>query len=235
MAQTDDEAGMTATVEHVNDDFSKAASVHIDGLAWLPSPMAGVERKLLDRVGGEVARATSVVRFLAGHSFSPHTHGGGEEYYVLGGVFSDSSGDYGKGWYVRNPPGSSHRPYSGNGCEIFVKLCQMREEGELAIAIDSNAMAFSPVVGRLGFFEKKLFSASGWHEEVAIEKITAECEAVEETFADGAEILVLEGALHDGTQTHRATSWARYPYGARVMLSAEQQAVYFIKRGIVYP
>ena len=235
MVQANEEAGMTATVEHVNDDFSKPASVNIDGLAWLPSPMAGVERKMLDRVGGEVARATSVVRFMAGHSFSPHTHGGGEEYFVIGGVFSDSSGDYSQGWYVRNPPGSSHTPHSGNGCEIFVKLCQMRDEGELAIAVDSNAMAFAPVVGRLGFFEKKLFSATGWHEEVSIEKITAECEAVPETFEDGAEILVLEGALSDGTATHAATSWARYPYGATVTLSAETQAVYLIKRGVVYP
>lgn len=235
MAQANEEAGMTSTIEHVNDDFSKAASVNIDGLAWLPSPMAGVERKLLDRVGGEVARATSVVRFMAGHSFSEHTHGGGEECFVLAGVFSDSSGDYSQGWYVRNPPGSSHKPHSGNGCEIFVKLCQMREEGELAIAIDSNAMAFTPVVGRLGFFEKKLFSASGWYEEVAIEKITAECAAEPETFADGAEILVLEGALHDGAVTHQATSWARYPYGAVVTLSTEHQAVYLIKRGIVFP
>ena len=56
--------------------------------------MPGVERKMLDRVGGEVARATSIVRYAPGSVFSKHTHSGGEEFYVLEGVFSDETGDF---------------------------------------------------------------------------------------------------------------------------------------------
>ena len=74
--------------------------------------MAGVERRMLDRIGDEVARATSIVRYAAGSRFSPHTHGGGEEFLVLDGVFQDEHGDYPAGSYVRNPPTSRHTPGS---------------------------------------------------------------------------------------------------------------------------
>ena len=40
--------------------------------------MPGVERMMLDRIGGEVARATSLVRYAPNSTFSPHVHSGGE-------------------------------------------------------------------------------------------------------------------------------------------------------------
>ena len=49
--------------------------------------MTGVERRMLDRIGDEVARATSIVRCAPGSHFSPHTHTGGEEFIVIEGVF----------------------------------------------------------------------------------------------------------------------------------------------------
>jgi hypothetical protein len=41
---------------------------------WSPSPMAGVERQMLDRIGGEVARTTTIARYAPGSRFSPPTH-----------------------------------------------------------------------------------------------------------------------------------------------------------------
>jgi anti-sigma factor ChrR (cupin superfamily) len=45
--------------------------------------MHGVERRMLDRIGDEVARATSIVRYASESRFSPHVHDGGEEFLVL--------------------------------------------------------------------------------------------------------------------------------------------------------
>src|SRR6056297_2598515 len=70
--------------------------------------MPGVRRRMLDRIGNEVARATTIVRFDPGSAFSAHTHDGGEEYLVLDGTFQDEDGDFPAGSYVRNPPTSSH-------------------------------------------------------------------------------------------------------------------------------
>ena len=78
----------------LNADFSQRAAVHAAKLPWTPSPMAGVHRRMLDRIGDEVARATSIVRYAPHSHFSPHTHGGGEEFLVLDGVFQDEHGDY---------------------------------------------------------------------------------------------------------------------------------------------
>ena len=108
----------------LNADFSKRAAVHAAGIPWVPSPMAGVDRRMLDRIGEEVARATSIVRYAPGSHFSPHTHGGGEELLVLEGEFSDEFGGFPAGSYIRNPPTSRHTPRSGPGCVLLVKLWQ---------------------------------------------------------------------------------------------------------------
>ncbi|SUV87500.1 ChrR Cupin-like domain [Bordetella pertussis] len=63
---------------------------------------------MLDRWGGEKGRATSIVRYAPGACFPRHEHPGGEEILVLAGSFSEEGGRYPAGWYLRNPPGSSH-------------------------------------------------------------------------------------------------------------------------------
>src|SRR5215475_158327 len=78
----------------LNADFSQRATVHSATLDWIPSPVAGVERRMLDRIGGEVARATTIVRYAPHSRFSSHVHGGGEEFLVLEGVFQDEHGDF---------------------------------------------------------------------------------------------------------------------------------------------
>src|SRR6267154_2567497 len=102
--------------EKLNHDLAAAAIVDSNVLAWTPSPLPGVERRFLERDGGEIARATSIVRYAPGGAFSPHVHDKGEEYLVLSGVFSDESGDFAQGTYVRNPPGSRHAPFTRDGC-----------------------------------------------------------------------------------------------------------------------
>ncbi|MDH3695504.1 MAG: cupin domain-containing protein, partial [Gammaproteobacteria bacterium] len=127
---------------HLNADFSQRALVNSQQQAWFESPLPGVERRMLDRIGDEVARATSIVRYAPGSYFSPHTHSGGEEFLVLEGVFSDEHGDYGPGAYVRNPVGSSHKPFSENGCTIFVKLWQMKKDDQEFVRLNTNAMTW---------------------------------------------------------------------------------------------
>ena len=93
---------------------------------------------MLDRIGDEVARATSIVRYASGSSFSRHEHAKGEEFLVLDGVFSDNHGDYPAGFYVRNPPGSGHAPFSKDGCRILVKLRQFDPQDLTPVVIDAG-------------------------------------------------------------------------------------------------
>lgn len=73
----------------LNADFSQRAAVHAARLEWVTSPIAGVDRRMLDRIGEEVARATSIVRYAPASHFSAHTHGGGEEFLIMAGTFQD--------------------------------------------------------------------------------------------------------------------------------------------------
>jgi len=62
----------------LNADFSHFACVTPEEYQWVDSPSAGVERMMFDRIGDEVARATSLVRYAPNTKFERHTHGGGE-------------------------------------------------------------------------------------------------------------------------------------------------------------
>jgi len=192
----------------INSDFSR--SVHVSGTdhQWIASPQAGVERVLLDRVGTEVARATSLVRYAAGSSFPRHTHDGGEEILVLDGVFSDDSGDYPAGWYLRNPPGSSHRPHSHGGALILVKLRQMHPARQGLVRIDTHApQAWQ---ARAGYALCPLYDHPT--EQVALVRLELDTLLPVET-RQGAELLVVSGTLHDGTRPYPACSWLRTAAG----------------------
>src|SRR5438552_12978882 len=134
----------------LNADFSKRAVVHAAEIPWKASPIAGVDRRMLDRIGDEVAQATSIVRYAPNSRFSPHVHGGGEEFLVLSGVFQDEHGDFPSGSYLRNPPGTRHTPGSEPGCVIFVKLWQFDPADQKQVRLGTAAMAYVEAAGRPG-------------------------------------------------------------------------------------
>ena len=119
---------MTTPPALYNSDFEQHVVIRPEDYHWIPSPMPGVERMLLDRIGEESARATSLVRYAPNSEFSEHRHSGGEEFLVLEGVFEDEHAKYPVGTYVRNPIGTAHTPRIGKeGALIFVKLQQFAE------------------------------------------------------------------------------------------------------------
>ena len=78
----------------LNSDFIRRAVMHGANFDWVASPIAGIDRRMLDRVGAEVARATTIVRYAPDSQFSAHVHSGGEEILVLDGVFQDEHGNF---------------------------------------------------------------------------------------------------------------------------------------------
>jgi anti-sigma factor ChrR (cupin superfamily) len=94
----------------LNSDLSQRCAVNNHTLDWVASPAGGVSRRLLARDGGEVARATSVLRYASGCAFAAHTHGGGKKILVLEGTLHDEHGEYGPGTDIKNPVGSAKCP-----------------------------------------------------------------------------------------------------------------------------
>jgi anti-sigma factor ChrR (cupin superfamily) len=195
----------------LNADFSQRIVVHAARLAWTPSPVAGVERRMLDRIGEEVARATSLVRYAPQSRFTAHTHGGGEEFLVLEGVFQDEHGDFPAGSYIRNPPTSSHTPGSAPGCTIFVKLWQFDPDDRTHVRIDTAKMPYIPLSERPGVEVMPLFEDK--HESVRLERWAPDAEIILPATA-GMEVLVLDGGFSEGGESFEPQSWLRLPAGA---------------------
>ena len=192
----------------LNADFALPVVIRPGDTPWVASPLAGVERRMLDRIGEELARATSIVRYAPGSHFSAHGHPGGEEFLVLDGVFSDERGDYPAGTYVRNPIGSRHAPFSREGCTIFVKLMQFDAADRAEVVIDSRRAEWTP--GALpGQRELALHAFAA--EQVRLLRWAPGTAQALQGYPGGAELLVLEGSLQDERGTYPAGSWLRYP------------------------
>jgi len=213
----------------LNADFSQRVAVHAAQLPWVASPIAGVDRRMLDRIGDEVARATSIVRYAPASRFSAHTHGGGEEFLVLDGVFQDEHGDYPAGCYVRNPPTSRHTPGSAPGCVLFVKLWQFDLQDRTPVRLEAGTLAYEPAQDRLGVEIAPLFDDG--REEVRMERWLPNA-AVALDLPAGGEFLVLDGTCSEGGASFTPQSWLRLPPGGRLTATASGDGcVLWVKTG----
>jgi anti-sigma factor ChrR (cupin superfamily) len=214
----------------INADFSKRARVVPKPQDWIASPAPGVERLMLDRVGDEVARATSIVRYAAGCSFDRHLHAMGEEFLVLDGVFSDESGDYPAGAYVRNPPGTGHAPFSADGCRILVKLRQFD-------ARDLNpVLVFTADKSSWDAGDDCIFLHGFESERVHMNRVAAGNKLQIGPDAGGAEAFVVSGDLKFDDVDSRDVlltpeSWLRLPPQDTLVLTASQDSIVFLKTG----
>lgn len=86
---------------------------------WHPGLVPGLNVLSLAEYDGA---HTALVNWDPGTLFQPHRHYGGEEIFVIAGVFQDEHGDYPAGTWLRSPHMSEHVPFSEPGCLIFVKV-----------------------------------------------------------------------------------------------------------------
>lgn len=213
----------------VNSNFSIPATVASKDYDWVPSTQLGVDRMMLDRLGNEKARATSVVRYAPGSAFPNHAHPGGEEILVLSGTFSDQSGDYPEGWYLRNPPGTTHAPHSDEGTTIFVKLWQMDQADKQTVQINTN----NPTswIKENGREVCKLFQDQD--ETTSLQRLPPN----EDLFKDlptenPAEIFVQLGSVCYLGVEYTKGSWLRLPNNSkRTILAGEHGATVYLKLG----
>ncbi|MDZ7587892.1 MAG: cupin domain-containing protein [Parasphingorhabdus sp.] len=201
-------------------------------MVWTPSPLPGVRRKMLDRVGAEVARATSIVEYAPGSSFARHSHSGGEEFLVLDGVFSDEHGDYPAGTYVRNPIGTAHTPFSRDGCTILVKLHQFdaADTAQFSVQIDSLPFEDGGAPG-IEFAWLHRFGS----ELVKIVRWGAGSCFPAHVHDGGSETFILSGELADEHGVYPAGSWNRAPAGSSHAPWSERGCLAWTKAGHLPP
>jgi len=212
----------------IHADLSLRAVVNSHDLPWVDSPMPGVQRRMLERDGEEVARATSVVRYAPNSYFEAHTHGGGEEFLVLEGIFSDESGDFPQGTYVRNPIGSRHEPYTKDGTTILVKLQQFDPGDQDFVRVDTNQREWLPgLVPGLHVMPLHEYGS----EHVALVKWAPGTKFAHHSHPQGEEIFVLSGVFADEHGTYPEGTWLRSPAGSVHTPFSDDGCIIYVKTG----
>jgi anti-sigma factor ChrR (cupin superfamily) len=212
---------------NINSDYSKRVVINHHELPWVPSPEVGIERRMLDRIGGEIAKASSIVRYLPHSSFPTHTHEFGEEILVLDGILSDEIGDYPAGTYIMNPPGSSHAPHSKTGCTLFVKLRHLGVDHVERELIDTKSAPWHQ--GMVPGLHVMPLMRQG--NGSTLVRWAPQTYFNPHKHYGGEEIFVVDGVFEDEHGRYPAGSWIRSPHLSLHQPFSKEGCTIFVKTG----
>jgi len=214
-----------------NLDYSKRLVINTNKNGWVPSKLPGINRCILERESPSESReaglSTSLVAYAPGSQYPAHDHPGGEEIFVLEGVFSDEHGDYRAGTYIRNPAGIQHAPFSKQGCKLFVKLNQFLSDDQKKVVIDTNEQPWLPGHGLLQVMPLEKFGDVS----TALVKWPKGATFMFHRHFGGEEIFVLKGAFIDENGKYPKGTWIRNPHLSVHNPHTEEETVILVKTG----
>ena len=211
----------------MNMNLDQSVSINTNKCNWAITPHHGILRKKLERELSEIGHATSIVQYKSGTSFKYHSHPNGEEILVLNGTFSDQFGHYKKGAYIRNPPNSSHAPFSKGGCTLFVKLNQFPAGDTSRVCIDTLNTPWLTGQGNLQVMPLHSFE----NQHVALVKWPSHEQFQTHTHIGGEEIYVISGELIDEHGRYPAGTWLRNPHMSQHNPYVEEETIILVKVG----
>ena len=212
---------------NINTDYSQRMVINHHDLLWISSPELGVDRRMLERAGDEVAKATSIVRYLPGSKFETHTHEFGEDLFVLDGVFSDETGDYPAGTYIMNPPGSAHTPFSESGCTLFAKLRHLGPDQIERQVINTNTTQwFQGMVPGLNVMPLMQQGTGS-----TLVRWAPQTYFNAHKHYGGEEIFVIDGVFEDEYGRYPSGSWIRSPHMSGHQPFSKEGCTIFVKTG----
>lgn len=212
----------------IHADLSQRIVLKHHDLPWMASPVQAIERRMLDREGGEVARATSVVRYAVGAQFTKHAHDAGEEIFVLEDEFCDEHGTYPAGTNLKNPAGSSHTPQAVTDCLLFVKLRHLEsEDRERQVINTAEASWYQGMVEGLTVMPLSEFGA----QHTALVRWAPQTYFKPHRHVDGEEILVIDVVFEDEHGRYPAGSWIRSPHLSANQPFSKEGCMILVKTG----
>ena len=219
------------TASALNGELDRRTFVDSSEMEWVESPGGEVLRKRLHRVGPpESGQVTSIVRYQPGSEFPSHPHPEGEEILVLEGVFSDEHGDWPAGTYLLNPEGFEHKPFSREGCLLFVKLRQFPGRERKHVVENTLEAEWRSNI-RPGGYWKKLYAQEPFTDHMRLERWTTPDDIGQLNFPQGAELFVLEGSFQDDQGSYSKHSWLRLPPGSSLTPHGSEACELYIKEG----
>ena len=218
----------------VHDDFEKRIVVKPNDYSWTPLSIPGIEYMTLDRIGGNLNYATTLVRNTQDCEIPKSSHDCGLEIYVLDGSFSDEQGEYSTGTYVRNPKGTcSPQSVAANGSTLFIKSLPFAINDMQRTVIDTKKSAWRPGVVE-GLQVMPLHEHEGEH--VALVRWAPHTQFSLHSHRGGEEILVLEGVFHDEYDQYPTGTWIRSPHlSHHTPFTKKEGALIYVKIGHLVP
>ena len=211
----------------LHSDYSQRVVINHHDLPWAASPETGVHRRMLERQGDEVAKATSIVRYEPGSRFHKHAHDLGEEIFVLEGIFSDETGDYPAGSYMMNPPGSAHAPFSESGCTLFVKLRHLGpDQVEREVIHTTTSAWYQGLVDGLNVMPL-MQQGSG----STLVRWAPQTYFNPHRHYGGEEIFVVDGVFEDEHGRYPKGTWIRNPHMSLHKPFSKEGCTIFVKTG----
>ncbi len=215
---------------NLHSDYSQRIVLYQEDLPWVDSPALGIQRRMLDRIGGEQARATSIVRYAPNTHFAAHCHDFGEEILVLDGELRDEFGHYPAGAYLMNPPGSSHAPYSENGCTLFVKLRHLGDEHVEREYVDTKTAEWLQGLVPGLHVMPLMRQGSG----STLVRWAPNTYFNPHRHYGGEEIYVVDGVFADEYGTYPKGSWIRSPHMSMHTPYSKEGCTIFVKTGHLF-
>lgn len=212
----------------LNNDYTRAVVLSTADIPWQQAPFSGVQYRMLEQHGAEGTRSTSVVRYEPGSHLPAHSHALGEEIIILQGEFADESGVYAAGSYIKNPPGSSHAPFSATGCTLFIKQSHLQPEDIERVVVDAQNSAWRPgMVDGLSVLPLAEFKS----EHSALVNWQPGTVFTPHRHWGGEEIYVLDGVFEDEFGRYPAGTWLRSPHMSQHAPFSKAGCTIFVKVG----
>ena len=204
-------------------------AVDTQQIEWQAAPMKGVWRKRLMVIPGEPSQLTTLVKFEAGCSFDHHGHPFGEELLILSGVFSDDSGNFNKGSYVRNPDGYHHAPWTNEGCELLVMLCQFQGDDKECKHIQTSKS--KPELKAKGLYVTQLHDKDNEH--IALYQLDARSAFNTAVFKHQMlELFIIKGDLVSQGITYPTGTWIRTPQHYLTDITSNKGGQFYFKASL---
>ncbi len=232
MTNYSNESTVDSSPEHfpVHDDFDQRIVIKPKDDSWTSLSIPGIEHITLDRIGGHLNCATTLVRYTQDCEIPENSHTGGLEIFVLDGMFSDEHGEYSTGAYVRIPNSTcSTRRVATKGSLLFMKFYPLSKNDKQRTVIDTKKATWRPGVVE-GLQVMPLHEFGGEH--VALVRWAPHTQFNLHSHRGGEEILVLKGVFHDEYDQYPTGTWIRSPHLSRhTPFTKEEGALIYVKVG----
>lgn len=212
----------------LNNDFERVVALNTLELPWQGLDVAGAAQRMLEKVGTDELRTTSIVRYMSDSHLPEYTQELGEEIIVLEGEFSDADGAYPAGTYIKNPPGARHAAFSKNGCLLFVKQGHLQHDDTERVVVDvQNSPWRQGMVAGLSVMP--LSEYKGEHNALVRWQPGTVFSA--HRHWGGEEIYVLEGVFEDEFGRYPKGTWLRNPHLSQHAPFSQEGCTIFVKVG----